>query len=667
MTHPLRVRKSPAQERTKAGAAARRPDAPAAKGEPSTAWTALALGAAPAAADAQEQEAERTAHRVLSDRAPLCATCGGGSSHGGGSGGAPHVRAQADAGGLRASGLPGAAAAASRGAAGTALPTGLRSFFEPRMGGALGDVRVHTDAEAARSAQALNARAYTVGSDVHFGAGQFQPTTPPGWHLIAHELAHVVQQRRSGAACVQRFSWNDVLDAIDPDPNRVCGRELGEAEDWARAGPYPAAPATQLSALGTGGFDAQYIADPAQGNGVLRLTQGVAVTFKDTLMVTGGVVAPHADLPATAAIAALATRMNGIADPAARAAAVASYQWTAAEKTPWINQLEPLIEQGWGGQHEFFLNQPRWEWLGATVAVDLNVGERARGAADHLDLETYKTPTGESLRTFAISHRVNSGSATDGMDQTMRLASTGVDVLGRDLLTSSVEFPLGSAVLTGAAQATLNRFITRFNGANAHVAHQEIRVDLIGHASASGEEAANQLLSEQRTAAVREYLRANGFANVATRVVEDSRGEREADASDPRRARDQRVDLLVDGGARQITALHEFGHTFGVNDEYGVVGTTPGHDTRARNMTDASGANLPGAVREHNGGVMSLGNEVRARHYANFHHALQTITAKSPWSLGPHKAKWQVQMECGLPSPPGDWNVPGPDDGTRTA
>ena len=535
------------------------------------------------------------------------------------------------------------------------------------MGSNLGDVRLHTGASAGRSAENLNARAYTLGNDVHFGAGQYQPDSHAGRHLIAHELTHVLQQRQGGARRVQRFSWNDVLDVLDPDPNHICLRDLEEAEEWAGDGPYPAAPATQISAVGTGGFDAQYIADALQGNGVLNITQGVAVTFKDTLVVTGGVVAPHADLPATAAIGALATRMNSIADPAARAAAVAAYQWTAAEKGPWINQLEPLIEQGWGGQHEFFLNQPRWEWLGATVAVDLSVGERARGATDHLDLETFKTPSGESLRTFAILQRVVSGTAADGFDQRMRLASTGVDVLGNDLLTDSVQFAQGSAVLTPAARNTLNRFITRFNGANAHVAHQEVRVDLIGHASASGEEADNQRLSEQRTAAVREHLRANGFANVATRVIEDNRGEREADPTAPRKAADQRVDLLVDGGARQITALHEFGHSFGVNDEYGVVGSTPGHDTRARAMTDASGAALPGAVREHNGGVMSLGNQVRARHYANFHHALQTITAKSPWSLGPHKAKWQVRMECGEPSPPGDWNLPGPDDGTRSA
>ena len=599
--------------------------------------------------------------------APPCALCGGAPSR---------IQAKALPGGVRGAGVPaetgatgatGAAHSTTGGAGGSALSSSLRGFFEPRLGSNLGDVRLHTGAAANRSAQALNARAYTVGADVHFGAGQFQPDTHPGRHLIAHELTHVLQQRQDGPPRVQQFSWDDVLDLVNPDPNRACRRELEASEEWAEDGPYPAAPATQLSALGTGGFDAQYIADAAEGNGVLRLTQGVAVTFKDTLVVAGGIVAPHADLPPTAAIAALATHMNGIADPAARAAAVAAYQWTAAEKTPWINQLEPLIEQGWGGQHEFFLNQPRWQWLGATVAVDLSVGERARGATDHLDLETFKTPAGESLRTFSISHEVSSNSSTDGFDQTMRLASTGVDVGGRDLLTASVEFAHGSAVLTPVAQTALNRFITRFNGANAHVAHQEVRVDLIGHSSALGEDADNQRLSEQRTAAVREYLRTNGFANVATRVIEEGRGEREADPTAPRRAADQRVDLLVDGGARQITALHEFGHSFGVNDEYGVVGTTPGHDTRARNMTDASGANLPGAVREHNGGVMSLGNDVRARHYANFHHALQTITAKSPWSLGPHRAKWQVRMECGDASPPGDWNTATPDDGTHSA
>ena len=75
------------------------------------------------------------------------------------------------------------------------------------------------------------------------------------------------------------FNWDNVLDFVDPDSSRACRRELQASQDWARdgPGPYPAAPATELGAQGTGGFDAQCIADAdaAEDHGVLRLTQGV--------------------------------------------------------------------------------------------------------------------------------------------------------------------------------------------------------------------------------------------------------------------------------------------------------------------------------------------------------------------------------------------------------
>lgn len=56
-------------------------------------------------------------------------------------------------------------------------------------------VRVHADAKAAESAKAIDALVYTVGRDVVFGAGRYMPDTPPGKALLAHELAHVVQQQ----------------------------------------------------------------------------------------------------------------------------------------------------------------------------------------------------------------------------------------------------------------------------------------------------------------------------------------------------------------------------------------------------------------------------------------------------------------------------------------
>jgi hypothetical protein len=80
-------------------------------------------------------------------------------------------------------------------APGRPLDAGTRAYMEPRFGADFSGVRVHTDAQAAESAQAINAQAYTVGRDVVFGAGQYAPGTGAGKQLIAHELAHVVQQQ----------------------------------------------------------------------------------------------------------------------------------------------------------------------------------------------------------------------------------------------------------------------------------------------------------------------------------------------------------------------------------------------------------------------------------------------------------------------------------------
>ena len=77
---------------------------------------------------------------------------------------------------------------------GHALDDSARGFMEPRFGRNFGGVRVHTDAEAAESARQLRARAYTHGDHIVFGAGEYAPGTDAGRRLLAHELAHVVQQ-----------------------------------------------------------------------------------------------------------------------------------------------------------------------------------------------------------------------------------------------------------------------------------------------------------------------------------------------------------------------------------------------------------------------------------------------------------------------------------------
>ena len=76
---------------------------------------------------------------------------------------------------------------------GRALDNGVRSQMESGFGRSLGDVRVHVGPRSAELSAGISARAFTHGTDVYFGAGEYRPGTPDGDHVIAHELAHTIQ------------------------------------------------------------------------------------------------------------------------------------------------------------------------------------------------------------------------------------------------------------------------------------------------------------------------------------------------------------------------------------------------------------------------------------------------------------------------------------------
>ena len=78
---------------------------------------------------------------------------------------------------------------------GTPLDEGTRSSMESRFGQDFSDVRLHTDAQASASAEAVGANAYTVGNEIAFRSGHFDASSPTGQRTLAHELSHVVQQR----------------------------------------------------------------------------------------------------------------------------------------------------------------------------------------------------------------------------------------------------------------------------------------------------------------------------------------------------------------------------------------------------------------------------------------------------------------------------------------
>jgi hypothetical protein len=88
---------------------------------------------------------------------------------------------------------------------GQPMDSGTRQWAESRFGQDFSQVRVHTDARAAESAAAIQARAYTSGSNVVFGAGEYQPQSESGQRLLAHELVHVGQQGGGASKMVSRL------------------------------------------------------------------------------------------------------------------------------------------------------------------------------------------------------------------------------------------------------------------------------------------------------------------------------------------------------------------------------------------------------------------------------------------------------------------------------
>ncbi len=101
---------------------------------------------------------------------------------------------------------------------GAPLQSDLRAELERWFGGDFSRVRVHSGDEAGRSAREAGARAFTTGSDIVFAPDQYRPGTREGRRLLAHELAHVLQQRSSTVApAIQRQGMGDVKLAEDSD------------------------------------------------------------------------------------------------------------------------------------------------------------------------------------------------------------------------------------------------------------------------------------------------------------------------------------------------------------------------------------------------------------------------------------------------------------------
>ena len=166
--------------------------------------------------DQYEAAAERAAEAVIAGNGASEAPAIGG--------GAPRVQARAVAGAAPqvTAELPRQMQAAAT--EGRALPTSQRTFYEDRLGHDFGAVRIHAGPAAAAAASSVQAQAFAHGSDVYFGENFYQPDSPSGQRLIAHELAHTVQQRPN---VIARRALDDAPSSDGPDvaPSRGADEE----------------------------------------------------------------------------------------------------------------------------------------------------------------------------------------------------------------------------------------------------------------------------------------------------------------------------------------------------------------------------------------------------------------------------------------------------------
>lgn len=124
---------------------------------------------------------------------------------------------------------------------GQPLRPDLRDFFEPRFGHDFKRVRIHTDARAAQTTRFLNARAYTLGTDIAFAPGEYRPSTWQGRELLSHELTHVVQQRGNVQAVMRVCNCSAMAGARAPTASEETGYAVHfprlVSGDWCIIGP----------------------------------------------------------------------------------------------------------------------------------------------------------------------------------------------------------------------------------------------------------------------------------------------------------------------------------------------------------------------------------------------------------------------------------------------
>ena len=566
------------------------------------------------------------------------------------------------------------------GGGGGALPH-LDTIQQSFGGHDVSGVQSHVGGKAASANKAMGSSAYATSNHVAFKSA-------PDLHTAAHEAAHSVQQKSSVSvpggvgqvgdryekhadsvadAVVQGKSAEPLLSQFGGGSAAVqhkkgkgggCkaggkGGKGGKAGDKAAmfeaaekfVGKGPIGPHKYMPPTGIGGFDTWYW--PWNGpDGDQDIDMSVKVQFINPVSWKGGKA-----VPADAECQDVADTINAFKTAKAKQTAIAQFQWGGASKG-WSANLQKTVVGAWGGAAPFFrVDKPGWRWVGAKPVLNVEVADGAKGADDHVQVKAYKHPATREWENDPDTRgqEMGWGSYQWKKDKNQLLVLGSQDSKQSKGFSVDVPFKTGRFALDHPdALGAINDAHHGYFGAPHVGGSAKPTITLTGKASAVGSVRRNRFLANRRVAAVRNKLAALGW-NVKTQVSTRSVGESKAStrAGEENRDRDRVVTVSLDGSG-QTTSVHEFGHVFGLTDEYanrsskkmgaklgaisgtgGIAGEQAGHGALAKKMGVKSGA-----IYENSENIMAVGDKIKPQHYATFHDALCKCTAIGEWKLG---------------------------------
>ena len=320
----------------------------------------------------------------------------------------------------------GADAAVERAASssGAPLPGELQEKFGASLGADLSSVRVHTGAESAGAAHAVGAKAYAVGQDIHFGEGQYNPSSEEGLFLIAHEVAHTVQQAGATPTRQHKLEVSTPGDAAEVEAD-VAARAMLDGGQ-ARAVTSPVGVGRLIQREEVVEFDDDYI-DESKTDDENRLRSGRADMERDDEKLRNaadageeyveahddraGMVASQSTKKDRAEIEGLIGTIESEQPNVNKAAVHDQFKGCEAVNAQTINELRALIQSM--GESDYFLGG----FKGAFVTARTDYVRLGRMAQQALKMAGAETGGGKDLSTVSDAFRSSSEGWGAGEDR----------------------------------------------------------------------------------------------------------------------------------------------------------------------------------------------------------------------------------------------------------